>query len=184
MRFGKSLHADVRFDLLSGKCCAAKNVAHLKRCESLAYLFKNSGEILKMRAGRLAFTTMLLMGFACGLAACGKGPKGDTGPAGPQGPKGDVGAVGPAGPAGPPGPQGQAGPAGPPGPPGASVRVLKSDCTSGCTVQCKENEVLVTAYCGPTRNPAQILGERGASCGPETSPSNAPLVAVCVAGPQ
>jgi hypothetical protein len=51
-------------------------------------------------------------------------------------------------------------------------------------VQCKDNEVLVTAYCGPTRNAAQFLGERGASCGPEASPANAPLIAVCVAAPQ
>jgi Collagen triple helix repeat (20 copies) len=134
-----------------------------------------------MRAGHLALTTILLMGFACGLAACGKGPQGDAGPAGPQGPKGDVGAVGPVGPAGPAGPQGPAGPAGPPSP---SIRVIKSDCTSGCTVQCQDSEVLVTAYCGPTRNAAQILGERGASCGPATSPANTPLVAICVAGPQ
>jgi hypothetical protein len=62
--------------------------------------------------------------------------------------------------------------------------VVKSDCATGCTVQCKESEVLVTAYCGPTRNAAQILGERGASCGPEASPANTPLVVVCVAAPQ
>jgi hypothetical protein len=62
--------------------------------------------------------------------------------------------------------------------------VVKSDCTSGCTVQCKDNEVLVTAYCGPTRNAAQILGERGASCGPDASPANVPLTAVCVGAPQ
>jgi hypothetical protein len=68
--------------------------------------------------------------------------------------------------------------------PAGGVRVVKSDCTSGCTVQCKDNEVLVTAYCGPTRNAAQILGERGASCGPDTSPANVPLTAVCVAAPQ
>jgi Collagen triple helix repeat (20 copies) len=137
-----------------------------------------------MRAGHLACTTVVLMGLTCGLAACGKGPQGDTGPAGPKGDVGAPGPVGPAGPAGPPGPQGAAGPAGPAGAPGASVRVVRSDCTSGCTVQCKENEVLVTAYCGPTRNAAQFLGERGASCGPDTSPANTPLVAVCVAGSQ
>ena len=134
-----------------------------------------------MRAAHLAFTVVLLTGIAGSLAACGKGPQGDTGPAGPQGPKGDVGAVGPAGPAGP---AGTAGPQGPAGPPSPSVRVVKSDCTSGCTVQCQENEILVTAYCGPTRNAAQMLGERGASCGPVASPANAPLVAVCVAAPQ
>jgi len=123
----------------------------------------------------------LLTGLSGTLAGCGKGPQGDAGPAGPQGQNGDPGPVGPAGPAGPPGP---AGPQGQQGPPSPSVRVVKSDCVSGCTVQCQDNEVLVTAYCGPTRNQAQFLGERGASCGPEATPANAPLVAVCVASPQ
>jgi Collagen triple helix repeat (20 copies) len=137
-----------------------------------------------MRTAHLAFTMALLAGVAGGLAGCGKGPQGDTGPAGPQGSKGEVGAVGPAGPDGPAGPAGPAGPQGPAGPPSPTIRVVKSDCTSGCTVQCLESEVLVSAYCGPTRNAAQILGERGASCGPDASPANAPLVAVCVASPQ
>jgi len=131
-----------------------------------------------MRAAHLALAVVLLAGLSVGLAGCGKGPQGDPGPAGPQGPKGDPGAVGPAGPAGPAGPQGQQ------GPPSPSVRVVKSDCVSGCTVQCQDNEVLVMAYCGPTRNPAQFLGEKGASCGPEATPANAPLVAVCVGSPQ
>jgi len=130
-----------------------------------------------MRATHLAVTVVLL----AALAGCGKGPQGDAGPAGPQGPKGDVGPAGPIGPPGPAGPQGPQGQAGPPSP---SIRVVKSDCVSGCTVQCGDNEVLVTAYCGPTRNPAQFLGERGASCGPTATPSNAPLVAVCVGSPQ
>jgi len=130
-----------------------------------------------MRMAHLALTVALL----AALAGCGKGPQGDPGPAGPQGPKGDAGPIGPAGPPGPPGPQGEKGPAGPPSP---SVRVVKSDCVSGCTVQCQDNEVLVTAYCGATRNPAQFLGERGASCGPEASAANTPLVAVCVGSPQ
>jgi len=131
-----------------------------------------------MRATHL----VLAVALVAGLSACGKGPQGDTGPAGPQGPKGDTGpagAIGPPGPAGPPGPQGQQ------GPPSETVRVVKSDCVSGaCTVECHDNEVLVTAYCGPTRNPAQYLAEKSASCGPSNSPSNAPLVAVCVASPQ
>lgn len=130
-----------------------------------------------MRAAHLALAVALLTA----LAGCGKGSQGDTGPAGPQGPMGDIG---PAGPAGPPGPAGPQGPQGEQGPPSPSVRVIKSDCVSGCTLQCQDNEVLVTAYCGPTRNPAQFLGERGASCGPAASPSNAPLVAVCVGSPQ
>jgi len=128
-----------------------------------------------MRAAHFVVVVALL----AGLAACGKGPQGDAGAAGPQGSKGDagpVGPIGPPGPAGPAGPQGQQGPASP------SVRVIRNDCvSSACTVECHENEVLVTAYCGPTRNPAQFLAERSASCG---SPSNAPLVAVCIASPQ
>lgn len=134
-----------------------------------------------MRVAHLAVAVAVLIGASGVLAGCGKGPQGDAGPAGPQGPKGDVGPAGPAGPAGSAGP---AGPKGEAGPPGAGVRVVKSDCVSGCTVQCQDNEVLVTAYCGPTRNQAQFLGERGASCGPTATPSNAPLVAVCVASPQ
>lgn len=129
-----------------------------------------------MRAAHFAPAVALLAAMTMTLAGCGKGPQGDQGPPGPQGPKGDVGPAGPAGPPGPPGPQGPQGAA---GPPGAGVRIVKSDCTASCSVQCQENEVLVTAYCGPTRNQAQFLGERGASCGPQLSPSNTPLVAVC-----
>lgn len=134
-----------------------------------------------MRAAHLTLAVALLVGVSGSLAGCGKGPQGDAGPAGPQGPKGDAGPAGPIGPPGPPGPVGPQGQAGAPSP---SVRVVKSDCVSGCTIQCQDNEVLVTAYCGPTRNQAQFLGERGASCGPAASPSNAPLVAVCVGSPQ
>ena len=134
-----------------------------------------------MRAPHLAITVALLLAVSGSLAGCGKGPQGDQGPAGPQGPKGDAGPVGPAGPPGPPGPvspEGQAGPA------SSSIRVVKSDCVSGCTVQCQDDEVLVAAYCGPTRNQAQFLGEKGASCGPTGSATNTPLVAVCVASPK
>jgi Collagen triple helix repeat (20 copies) len=136
-----------------------------------------SQEKVTMHVSHLALAAALL----ASLAACGKGPQGDPGPAGPQGPKGDVGPAGPAGPPGPPGLQGERGPAGPPSP---SIRVVRSDCVSGCSVQCQDNEVLITAYCGPTRNQAQFLSERGASCGPAPNASNTPLVAVCVASPQ
>jgi hypothetical protein len=37
------------------------------------------------------------------------------------------------------------------------------------------------AYCGPTRNAANFLTEKSASCGVMPSPSNTPLVAVCAA---
>ena len=134
-----------------------------------------------MRVPQVAPTVALTLALLAGLAACGKGPQGDQGPPGPQGPKGDAGPVGPAGPPGPAGPQGEKGPASPPSP---SIRVIRSDCVSGCSVQCEDNEVLITAYCGATRNQAQFLSERGASCGPVPSASNTPLIAVCVASPQ
>ena len=82
------------------------------------------------------------------------GPKGDPGPAGPPGPKGDAGPAGPAGPkgdagpAGPPGAKGDAGPPGPPGPkgdagPAPALRVV----TGTGSVQCADNEVLVSLVC-------------------------------------
>jgi hypothetical protein len=128
-----------------------------------------------MRGSHLSLIAALLVG----LVGCGKGPQGDPGPPGPQGPKGDVGPVGPPGPPGPPGPQGERGPA-----TGPSIRVIRSDCVSGCSVQCQDNEVLITAYCGATRDQAQFLSERAASCGPVPSASNTPLVAVCAGSPQ
>lgn len=131
-----------------------------------------------MRATQVVLAVALL----AGLAACGKGPQGDPGPAGPQGPKGDPGPVGPIGPPGPPGP---AGPQGQQGPPSPSVRVIRMDCLSGtCAAECRGNEVLVSAYCGPNRNPAQFLAERSVSCGPTATAASGPLVAVCVASPQ
>jgi hypothetical protein len=131
-----------------------------------------------MRAGHLILGLIL----AAGLANCGQSAKGDPGPAGPAGAKGDPGTrgpTGPEGPAGPPGPQGQQ------GPPSPTVRVVRSSClTSGdCPVGCRENEVLVTAYCGPTRHAATFISERQASCGVEATTVNAPAVAVCVQGP-
>jgi hypothetical protein len=62
------------------------------------------------------------------------------------------------------------------GPPSPSIRVIRSDCVSGCSVECQDNEVLITAYCGATRNQAQFLSERGVSCGPVPSAANTPLV--------
>ena len=94
-----------------------------------------------MRVSHLAPAVALLVG----LAACGKGPQGDQGPPGPQGPKGDVGAAGPPGPPGPPGPQGEKGPAGPPSP---SIRVIRSDCVSRCSVPSAANTPLVAVCVG------------------------------------
>jgi hypothetical protein len=128
-----------------------------------------------MRVTHLVLAAVLLVG----LTACGKGPQGDAGLTGPKGPTGDAGPSGPAGPPGPPGPQGERGP---PGPPSPSIRVIRSDCVADCSVQCEFDEVLVAAYCGATRDRAQSLSERGASCGKVPNPS--PLVAVCVGPPQ
>lgn len=125
---------------------------------------------------------VVLGALAFGLASCGQGPKGDSGPAGPTGPKGDPGPAGPPGAEGPPGPTGPQGLQGPPSP---TIRVVRASClTSGnCAVGCRENEVLVMAYCGPTRNPATFVGERQATCGVEATTANAPAVAVCAAAP-
>ena len=132
-----------------------------------------------MPLSRLLFALAL----AAAVAGCSKGPKGDPGPAGPAGLKGDPGLSGPQGPPGPPGPQGQRGPEGPPSP---SVRVLRNPCVSGqgaCMLTCEQDEVLVAAYCGPTRHPATFLGERSASCGVGPAPVDVPLVAVCIGPP-
>jgi hypothetical protein len=132
-----------------------------------------------MRVGYLILAGFLMLG----LAGCGKGPKGDPGQPGTAGPKGDPGAAGPPGPVGPPGP---AGPQGEQGPPGPSVRVVRADCLSGsnsCTASCRGDEVLVSAYCGPARKPANFVGERQVTCGADASAANAPLVAICVASP-
>jgi hypothetical protein len=128
-----------------------------------------------MRAVRLLIVATIVLA----TAACSQGPKGDPGPQGEPGAKGDPGPPGPRGPAGPAGPMGPRGEQGPPSP---SVRVLRANCLGGdCTVTCRDDEVLVNAYCGPARNPATFLAERSASCGVEANPATAPLVAICVA---
>ena len=123
------------------------------------------------------FLRRLAIVLACvALTACGKpqqGPKGDPGPPGPPGPKGDTGPTGPPGPRGPQGPSGVAGPA-------SNIRIISVNCGNGsCIAQCNDNEVMVTEYCGPTRNAARFLTERSASCGVIPSAVNTPLVVVC-----
>jgi hypothetical protein len=86
-----------------------------------------------------------------------KGPMGDQGPPGPKGPQGDA------------------------GPPSTTsgIRIVRSNCDeTACRVQCSENEMLLTANCGPKRNPAIIPTERAATCH-NPMPVNSPLVAVC-----
>ena len=132
-----------------------------------------------MRTARLIVAAALI----ALLAGCGQGPKGDAGAPGPQGPKGDTGAAGPTGPVGPTGPPGPQGEQGPPSP---TIRVVRKDCLTGggCSATCRGDEILVSAYCGPARNPATFVGERGVSCGVEANAANVPLVAICVAAPQ
>ena len=126
----------------------------------------------------MRFPTVVAIALTLALAGCGKpeqGPQGPPGPTGPQGQKGERG------PAGPPGPQGAAGARGEPGP-ASLVRVLKADCSKlACTLTCNQNEVLVSAYCGPQRSPPTVLTESSVSCGVVPDATRSPLVAVCVA---
>jgi hypothetical protein len=119
------------------------------------------------------------------VAAC-EGPKGEPGPIGPAGAKGETG---PAGSAGPPGPPGPAGPPGPPGPQGTGpavapsgvegpIRVTRANCEAAvCRAECNENEILVTAYCGPRRSAVTLVNERTVSC--PRGAATSPLVIVC-----
>jgi len=114
------------------------------------------------------------------LAGCGQST---PGPQGPQGPKGDTG------PSGAPGPQGLVGPAGPqglqgpPGPVGASslFRLVRAPCTNSaeCQVTCRDDEVVVTAYCGTKRATASYLTDQTVSCGINPDTTGGPLVVVC-----
>ena len=89
-----------------------------------------------------------------------------------------TGLKGPVGDQGPPGPKGPPGDAGPPSTT-SGIRIVRSICDeTSCRVQCSENEMLLTAYCGPNRNPAIIPTERAATCRSPV-PANNPLVAVC-----
>jgi hypothetical protein len=110
-----------------------------------------------MRVPRLA----LAIAIAGPLMSCGQGPQGPMGYEGPPGP---------------PGPKGDPGPPGPP----FGVRVLSSKCDeTNCTVQCREDEMLLAAYCGPKRNAAIFPTERSATCRTQIA-ANSPIVAACV----
>lgn len=116
------------------------------------------------------------------LCGCDWGKKGDPGSAGPEGPKGETGAQGiqgPVGPAGPPGPQGEQ------GPPSPTIRVVRINCLTNatCTFGCRGDEVLVNAYCGPSRAAPTYLNERQVSCGINSALANSPLIAICTAAP-
>src|SRR5713101_352400 len=103
---------------------------------------------------------ILIMVALVGALMAGQGPKGPTGLQGP------------------PGPPGLNGDRGPPGSV-SGIRVVRSTCSeTNCTVQCGEDEMLLTAYCGPRRNAAVFPSERSATCRSQV-PANSPLVAAC-----
>jgi hypothetical protein len=126
----------------------------------------------------------LVIALCLGLANCGQGPEGPKGEPGVAGPAGEKGEAGPAGPPGPPGPKGDTGPAGPAGPPGpaaaaSALRVMRVNCESAaCTAACNQDEVLVSAYCGPGRSAVTLVNERSVSC-PSRRAATSPLVAIC-----
>jgi hypothetical protein len=79
------------------------------------------------------------------------------------------------GPPGPPGPKGDPGPEGPP----FGLRVLRANCDErSCTIECREDEMLLTAYCGPRRNAALFPTERSATCRTLVT-GNSPIVGAC-----
>ena len=97
-----------------------------------------------------------------------RGQGGETGPSGIQGPVGPIG---------PPGPQGET------GPPSPTIRVVRTNCLTNatCTFGCRGDEVLIMAYCGPSRGEPTYQSERQASCGNNPERARSPLVAVCAA---
>jgi hypothetical protein len=111
------------------------------------------------------------------LASCGQPAPGPQGPKGDPGPKGDTGAQGPVGAAGPQGLQG------PPGPPGASsqFRLVRAQCTSAaaCTASCRDDEVVIIAFCGAQHARATYLTEHTVSCGTNPDTTTGALIAVC-----
>jgi Collagen triple helix repeat (20 copies) len=126
----------------------------------------------------------LVIALCLGLANCGQGPQGPKGEQGAAGPPGEKGEAGPPGPPGPPGPKGDAGPAGPAGSSGPTaagggLRVMRVSCESAaCSAACNQDEVLVSAYCGPGRSAVTLVNERSVSC-PSRRAATSPLVAIC-----
>lgn len=106
---------------------------------------------------RYVFGLLVLSALAVPVITSGQGPKGpmgDQGPPGVKGPRGDPG-------------------------PGSGIRVVRATCDeTNCALECGENEMLLTAYCGPKRTSAITPTERTATCG-NRGPANSPLVGVC-----
>jgi hypothetical protein len=120
---------------------------------------------------------VLVIALAAALASCGKPAPGPQGPKGDPGPKGDTGAQGEIGPVGPQGLQG------PPGPAGASsqFRLVQAPCTSSlaCTATCRDDEIVIFAFCGAKRGAASYLTDRTVSCGSNPDTTGGQLVLVC-----
>ena len=158
----------------------ARRLQWVKRSRIVATLSSSSSSVhgisrYRGAAMRLAgiLTAIALSAFVTGCGDGSKGQQGDQGAPGTPGAKGEVGPPGPPGIAGPPGPPGPQGPAGPPGPagvqgpsgPGSEVRVLRQDCVDAdCSISCKDDEVILTAFCGRRRTSATSTTERSASC--------------------
>jgi hypothetical protein len=109
------------------------------------------------------YRALIAITFAVGLTSCGEGPQGAKGE---PGEKGEAGSPGPAGPSGPPGAS-------------SAMRIIRSNCdATNCAAQCNDDEVLLIAYCGSTRNAATFPTERSASCRVRNAANN-PLIAAC-----
>jgi Collagen triple helix repeat (20 copies) len=120
---------------------------------------------------------ILAIAIAAVLASCGQPTQGPQGPKGDTGPKGDSGPQGESGPAGPQGMQGNPGPAGA----SSQFRLVRSPCTSSleCSVTCRMDEVVISAYCGTKRAAPNYLTEQSVSCGINPDTTGGPLVVVC-----
>jgi hypothetical protein len=115
--------------------------------------------------------------LAFAVASCGQPAPGPQGAKGDTGAKGDPGPQGIAGTAGPPGLQGPMGPAGA----SSEFRLVRAACTDAlaCTADCREDEIVITAYCGTKRGAPNYLNERSVSCGINPDVNGGPLVMVC-----
>ena len=109
---------------------------------------------------------LIVITLAVGLGGCGEGPQGAKGDPGPPGSPGAKGDTGPPGPAGLPGGS-------------SATRIIRSNCdATSCAAQSSDDEVLLIAYCGTTRNAATFPTERSASCRVRNAANN-PLIAAC-----
>jgi hypothetical protein len=148
---------------VTAKGALTRAVANLCGWITKAFISVRHRAVLPINAIYI-FGMLITIALAGLMITWGDGPKGPMGYQGPQGPKG---------PTGDPGPPGQ----------GSRIRLVRSNCDeTTCTVQCGENEMLLTAYCGPKRNAAIIPTERTATCR-NPVPANSPLVVVCAQMP-